>query len=96
MKPFKIFTIAFLMLFFLLFLNEAAMAQCAMCKGAIAEKVSDGESNFGEGLNKGILYLMAFPYMIFGAIAFFWYKESKKGSDKSSNILDNLKRKFRA
>lgn len=95
MKSIKIVTIAFLMLFFLLILNDESMAQCAMCKGAISEKVSDGESNFGEGINKGILYLLAFPYMIFGTIAFFWYKESKKGTDKSG-ILDNLKSKFRA
>jgi hypothetical protein len=78
MKVLKIvFVFALVMLFMLLF-NEGAMAQCAMCKGAIQEKVNDGESNFGEGLNKGILYLMAFPYLIFGAIAFFWYRATKK------------------
>lgn len=78
MKVLKIVTVIVLVMVFMAIVNEGAMAQCAMCKGAIQEKVNSGESNLGEGLNKGILYLMAFPYLIFGAIAFFWYRASKK------------------
>jgi hypothetical protein len=94
MKPYKILAIAFLILFFLVVFNENSLAQCAMCKGAISEKANDGESNFGQGLNNGILYLMSFPYIIFGTLAFFWYKESKKGDGKSNSLLQAFKRKF--
>lgn len=96
MKAFKIVAVVVLIAFFVLFLSEGSLAQCAMCKGAISDKANNGDSDFGAGLNKGILYLMAFPYMIFGAIAFFWYKESKKSSGKSSKVFDILKSRFRA
>jgi hypothetical protein len=82
MKAFRICTIALLMVLFILVFNETSFAQCAMCKGAISDKVSNGESNLGEGLNKGILYLMSFPYIILGAIAYFWHRESKKNKKK--------------
>lgn len=49
-------------------------AQCAMCK-AVAES---GESGIVNGLNDGILYLMAAPYILMGSIGFAWYKFSKK------------------
>ncbi len=51
-------------------------AQCSMCK-AVAESADGG--GFGMGLNYGILYLMAFPYLIVGFIAYRIYK-SKKAS----------------
>lgn len=57
------------------------MAQCAMCKSSIEsnqkEQVLHAKSR-AEGLNTGILYLMVLPYLIFGVLGFFWYKNSKK------------------
>jgi len=48
--------------FFLLCLNLAP-AQCAMCR-AVAESSKSGGSSIADGLNNGILYLMAFPYIL--------------------------------
>lgn len=76
MKAFRIIAALLLVVLFVALVNDNAVAQCAMCKGAINEKVTTSESNLGDGLNKGILYLMSFPYIIFGAIAFFWYRAS--------------------
>ena len=47
-------------------------AQCAMCR-VVAESSKNAGSTIADGLNTGILYLMAFPYLllIFGVIAFF-------------------------
>jgi hypothetical protein len=52
-------------LMLLAFLPHDVVAQgCAMCK-AVAEQESQGESSISGGLNSGILYLMAIPYIIF-------------------------------
>lgn len=53
-----------------------ASAQCSMCK-AVAESANGG--GFGTGLNYGILYLMVFPYLIIGFVAFRLYKAKKAG-----------------
>ena len=50
-----------------------ADAQCAMCK-ATAESATDNiDESIGEGLNKGILYLMGIPYalLILSVLIFF-------------------------
>lgn len=45
-------------------LNTEANAQCAMCK-AIAESGGDASGKqVGTGINEGILYLMAVPYIV--------------------------------
>jgi len=49
-------------------------AQCSMCK-AVAESANGG--GFGAGLNYGILYLMIFPYLIMGGIAYRLYRARK-------------------
>ena len=53
-----------------------AEAQCAMCK-AIAESNSQGGGDIAAGLNSGILYLMIFPYLIIGAVAYAFYRQRK-------------------
>ena len=62
-----------LLIFFAIKLN----AQCAMCKAAVEANLKDG-GNAGAGLNQGILYLMAMPYiamLLFGA---FYYLQTRK------------------
>ena len=72
-----------LLLVTLFTLPELADAQCAMCK-ATAESASESiDESIGEGLNRGIIYLMAIPYvlLILGGLVFFrkkivkFYKE---------------------
>lgn len=60
----------------LLCVSNDLYAQCAMCKSAVASAVNDG-SDYGAGMNKGILYLMAIPYILLTLIGVFWYKTSK-------------------
>jgi hypothetical protein len=55
-------------------------AQCAMCKATIENNKDAG--NYAEGLNKGILYLMTIPYLIFGVIGYLWYRNSKNDALK--------------
>lgn len=51
-------------------------AQCAMCK-AVAESSQQGGSSIADGLNSGIMYLMAFPYILMFGVGFAIYKYKK-------------------
>lgn len=63
-----------LILTFLLF-QASTFAQCAMCR-ATATSDLEGGGNIGNGLNTGILYLMAIPYIILSTAAYFFFKDS--------------------
>ena len=55
-----------------------AQAQCAMCRTTVESTVSNGRSNIATGLNTGILYLLAAPYLLVGAVAWLWFRQSKQ------------------
>ena len=57
--------------FFLIFFSEVS-AQCAMCR-AVLESGSD--TSAAEGINNGIVYLMAIPYILVGAVFYAVYKK---------------------
>lgn len=65
------------LLLLLLFITNDAEAQCAMCKAVVESNVESG-SAIGSGLNDGILYLMAMPYVSVALIAFFWVRHNKR------------------
>ena len=69
-----------LIVLFLLLSTEVVNAQCVMC-GASIESSEDGESII-KGVKKGIAYLMLFPYVLIGSIAYFWYRNYKKTKNK--------------
>ncbi len=52
-------------------------AQCPMCKIAAESNMKNG-GTAGKGLNRGILYMLATPYLIVGTVAFFWWRNRKK------------------
>ena len=60
-----------ILLLALLFCSDAS-AQCAMCKEAAESTLKDNPTSMARSLNKGILYLMAMPYL---AIAFIFRKQ---------------------
>ncbi len=51
---------------------EAANAQCAMCRAVLE---SSGDTSVAEGINNGIVYLMAIPYVLVGALIFLVYRK---------------------
>ena len=55
-------------LFFLF--SAFSTAQCAMCRAVLE---SETDSNMAEGVNNGIVYLMAFPYILVAGIGFIIY-----------------------
>lgn len=62
---------------FVFLLPFTGEAQCAMCK-AIAETNQASGSSVADGLNSGIMYLMAFPYILMGAVAYAIYRHKKQ------------------
>ena len=64
-----------------------SQAQCAMCKTTIVNNVSNGELALAEGLNFGIMYLFASPYLaVIAVIAIVFYKMRKHAQKlKKSN-----------
>ncbi len=52
-------------------------AQCAMCRTQIVNNVSHGETALGAGLNFGIMYLFAAPYLLVGLVAYLWFRNAK-------------------
>ena len=76
MKRFAIVFSGVLVLLLLACLLDAE-AQCAMCRATVEKGNAEGTSKIGAGLNTGILYLMAIPYVVAGTIGFFWYRQHK-------------------
>jgi len=54
---------------------QVGAAQCAMCRAVLE---SDGNAAAAEGINNGIVYLMAIPYILVGVVFYFVYKQMKK------------------
>ncbi|MDN3664498.1 hypothetical protein ACFFU1_14405 [Algibacter miyuki] len=50
-------------------------AQCAMCRAVLESE--EGQTT-AEGINDGIVYLMAIPYVLVAGIAFAIYKKYNK------------------
>lgn len=68
-----------LVIVFIFIIPLGADGQCAMCK-AVAETSQQGGSSVADGLNSGIMYLMAFPYLIMGAVGLAIYRYKKPRS----------------
>jgi hypothetical protein len=66
-----------LILCLLLLVSLETMAQCAMCTKTAAQL---GEKP-AAGMNTGILYLMATPFVIMGYLGFRWWKSQKSSNE---------------
>lgn len=83
-----------LVLLVLLFAFNSAEAQCAMCKQSAESSLKNDPRSIARGLNSGILYLMAVPYIMLALIfrkqlkaLFFKLKNrlTKKGATNFTN-----------
>lgn len=64
----------FFIIILLLVLPTVADAQCAMCR-AVVESEADGRT--AEGINNGIVYLMAVPYVLVAGLFYFIYRKMR-------------------
>lgn len=58
----------------------AVDAQCPMCRMAVESNLKAG-GKAGRGLNTGILYMLAMPYVLVGGLAFVWWRNRSKNVD---------------
>lgn len=63
-----------ILLLVLLVFPSVMDAQCAMCR-AVVESEAGGKT--AEGLNNGIVYLMAIPYVLVAGLFFLIYKKMR-------------------
>ena len=68
--------ISIIILMLLIFKTKLS-AQCAMCKAVVEANLKEGGSA-GAGLNEGILYLMAMPYIAILLFGVFYYLQQRK------------------
>ena len=84
MKAIKTVFIIFIFSFIVFSAFEAG-AQCSMCAMSAENSVQNGNTQ-GKGLNTGILYLLAAPYLAIAAVGFIWYKKYRR-----KNVTINIK-----
>lgn len=74
MKKFISFSLIFILI---AFLSVDATAQCSICTKTAMQLGSKP----AQGLNAGILYLMAIPYLAIGVIGYKWWKSRNTKAD---------------
>lgn len=75
-KAFKILVFVFA---FGLFMADhiPAKAQCAICTSNVATNKANG-GKAANGLNHGIMYLLAAPYLAVCVVGYVWYKKYRR------------------
>lgn len=58
----------------MILLPQVSGAQCAMCRAVLE---SGGDNTVAKGINNGIVYLMAIPYVLVAGLFYFVYKKMK-------------------
>ncbi len=58
----------------LLLIPSFSEAQCAMCRAVLESE--EGQKT-AEGINDGIVYLMAIPYILVGSLFYFVYRKMR-------------------
>ncbi len=75
----KVLLIAFVMILAGVF--SEVYAQCPMCRSAVESAMQNEDNTVGVGLNKGILYLLASPYLIVAFVGGLWYRKNRKAKN---------------
>jgi len=66
--------VVFLLIVCFFLIPSIGEAQCAMCR-AVLESESTG--NAAKGINNGIVYLMAVPYVLVAGLFYFIYRKMR-------------------
>jgi hypothetical protein len=76
MKAFRI-SIAVFLFSLMSFSGLEVVAQCSMCTLSAENSVQNGNTD-GKGLNKGILLLLAAPYVAIAVVGYIWYSKYRR------------------
>lgn len=61
-----------------------SLGQCSMCRTQLENNYSTGSPGIAAGINVGILYLLALPYLAVLILGYLWYKSSKNVRPESN------------
>ena len=64
-------------LILIMLISSPLAAQCPMCRMTAESNLKNG-GTVGRGLNAGIMYMLAAPYLLVGAVGYWWYKNRNK------------------
>jgi hypothetical protein len=78
MKAKRILLTVALVLFFVF----EASSQCSMCRAVLESEADQGAA---EAINDGIVYLMAFPYILVGGVLYAVYRTFKNKKTKQNS-----------
>lgn len=67
--------------------TPAADAQCPMCRMSAESNLKNG-GTAGKGLNNGILYMLATPYLLIGAVGYVWWRNRRRKEEEDSLVFD--------
>ena len=73
----KLLKVVCIILFLMVLSNIDLIAQCPMCKMGAESNMQNG-GMAGRGLNAGILYLLALPYLLGFTMLYLFKKNRKK------------------
>ncbi len=68
---------ASLALMLLFFTTQPVYAQCAMCAANVETSHGSGNKQ-ADGLNKGIIVLLAAPYLAVAVVGYIWFKRFRR------------------
>lgn len=75
--------LAILFIYTLVIINSNTVkAQCAMCSANAEMGVKEGNTQ-SKGLNTGVLYLLAIPFLLAGGVGVLWYTNFRKKDNNS-------------
>ena len=57
-------------------------AQCPMCRMSAESNLKNG-GTAGKGLNAGILYMLATPYLLVGILGYIWYRNKRREEEEN-------------
>jgi len=77
----KLLRFLFMALALLFLADRSAVAQCAMCSLNAENSVKNGNTQ-GRGLNDGILFLLAVPYLAIAGVGVLWYAKYRRPAGK--------------
>jgi hypothetical protein len=72
--------------------SQDVKAQCPMCKTSLESNRKDTEKPVGQGINKGILYLLAMPFLLVGTVGgLYWHRQRRfeESENRRRRILEN-------
>lgn len=73
---------AVFILLLLVLVSFDAQAQCAMCRAVLE---SEADQSAAKGINDGIMYLMVFPYLLMGGVAYMIWRSRRKNKEEQSS-----------